>query len=169
MGGRLPPPRHRRSQASHRKSNASLHHQHLRPPVPAHIIDNSSPLYSISPLLAHHENILLLGDFNLHHPSWSRTSEICSSKMADDLINIAEENDLHLITPKGLITWERCPGSRSSSTLDLTYLSEPLLPYLEMCKLRDDLHHGSNHRPVVKHLSFPTLANPDSPAPKRLW
>ena len=62
---------------------------------------------------------ILVGDFNLHSPSWSPIG-LTRSPRAPVFENWALAQDLSLRTPQGLITWRGQDGQRDS-TLDLTW------------------------------------------------
>lgn len=70
-----------------------------------------------------YEGLLVLGDFNLHHPLWSTTHRYASNGMsaAQPLLTIIEEFYLQLLTVPGTSTHRWKQGE---STIDLTFGSE---------------------------------------------
>jgi hypothetical protein len=107
---------------------------------------------------------VVIGDFNLHHPLWNATSRFTQHDAADHLIEIAAENLLELVTPKGAVTWR---ARRTESTIDLTFLSYPLVTSLIKCLPRVDLAQSSDHVPVETTLDLqPQLF---TPTPRRCW
>jgi exonuclease III len=107
---------------------------------------------------------VVIGDFNLHHPLWNATSRFTQHAAADHLIEIAAENLLELVTPKGAVTW-RARGTES--TIDLTLLSYPLVTSLIKCLPRVDLAQSSDHIPVETTLDL--QPQPFTPMPRRCW
>ena len=77
------------------------------------------------------DHILLLGDFNLHHPQWSGIQRRAPSRQARTLINITETFHLWQLTPRGLKT-HRWPGN--DTTLDLTFATHLLKSSLYIAK-----------------------------------
>ena len=76
---------------------------------------------------------IVIGDFNLHHPYWSGPSRPTQHAAADQLLDIVAAADLDLTLPAGTVTWE---ARRSSSTIDLVFMSASLVPMVEHCKAR---------------------------------
>jgi hypothetical protein len=66
---------------------------------------------------------IVLGDFNLHHPSWCGIRNPTAHKVADQLIDILHSYELHLTLPHGSIT-RRMKGEES--TIDLVFI-DPIL------------------------------------------
>jgi endonuclease/exonuclease/phosphatase family metal-dependent hydrolase len=91
--------------------------------------------------------IMVLGDFNLHHPLWSakhrRTGE---GQSAQELITIIEDLQLQLLTVPGTPTHQWKDGE---STLDLTFASEDLAPRIIHCKIDRSLDYDSDHLPIT--------------------
>ena len=68
------------------------------------------------------EKLVLVGDFNLHHPLWDRYGR--ESACSDDLLQLAQRLQLGLATPKGECT--RFAKGRRDSTIDLAWVSQTL-------------------------------------------
>ena len=66
--------------------------------------------------------IVLVGDFNLHHPLWDQYNR--ESALSEDLLLLAEQLNLCLITPKGEVT--RFAKGQRDSTIDLAWASRSL-------------------------------------------
>lgn len=66
---------------------------------------------------------ILLGDFNLHHPSWNNLGRHTYHALANRLIAIIEDKDLELILPKNTVTW-RSRGYQSM--IDLIFTSDTI-------------------------------------------
>ena len=94
--------------------------------------------------------IIITGDFNLHHPDWSPDSkeENAGSK---NLVNWMRTNDFTLLNRPGETMWFQ--GSQSS-TLDLTWASNNSLNNISYWGVREDLHNGSDHLPIMWTLTL---------------
>ena len=68
------------------------------------------------------EQIVLVGDFNLHHPLWDQYER--ESAHSDDLLQLAQRLQLGLITPKEECT--RFAKGHRDSTIDLAWVSHTL-------------------------------------------
>ena len=114
-----------------------------------------------------HDEAVILGDFNLHHPLWSasprRTNDRAS---ANQLISIIENAPLQiqLVTPPGTPTHRWRDGE---STIDLTFTSEDLASRVVHCMIDRDLDCDSDHLPIALVLDW--RWQPAVPTRKRLW
>lgn len=88
---------------------------------------------------------IVLGDFNLHHPMWSKPERAAFHAAADSFLDIARDYSLSLVTPPGMTTWSE---RGSESTIDLVFLSNPDLHRVLRCATREDLSHSSDHKPI---------------------
>lgn len=75
-------------------------------------------------------NLVLLGDFNLHHPLWSHRQSV-SGQDAEDLLEIIQDHQLELLTAPGTPTYRWKDGE---TTIDLTFASEEVSTRLIHCK-----------------------------------
>jgi endonuclease/exonuclease/phosphatase family metal-dependent hydrolase len=73
--------------------------------------------------------ILLLGDFNAHHPAWGGRGIACEQS-AEHLLNETERRELALITPKGEVTWRR---GAQNSVIDLVFASQAIRERIAFC------------------------------------
>ena len=89
--------------------------------------------------------ILLLGDFNLHHPQWSGICRQRPSPQAHNLLRITSNSCLWQVTPKGLKT-HRC--HTGDSTIDLAFTTHSLRERLVHCRLSHELDCDSDHLPI---------------------
>jgi hypothetical protein len=71
---------------------------------------------------------VVVGDFNLHHPLWSQTTQSQQEdEDAEDLISIIGDRDMQLLTQRGAVTYEGLVYSNHvETTLDLTWASRSL-------------------------------------------
>jgi hypothetical protein len=51
-----------------------------------------------------HEEHIVLGDFNLHHPHWGGIDYREANREADELLSLVEANHLQLLLPPGTRT-----------------------------------------------------------------
>jgi hypothetical protein len=111
------------------------------------------------------EELLVLGDFNLHHPLWStRRNTHRGILTAQPLLTIIEESQLQLITVPGTTTHRWNSGE---STIDLTFASAALASRLIYCKVDASLDYDSDHLPIATVIDWSW--RPATPSRKRLW
>lgn len=94
---------------------------------------------------APNNHLLVLGDFNLHHPQWSgvRTQRTCRETRM--FLDITEASHLWQLTPVGLKTHRWFSGD---STIDLTFATHTMREQLLQCKIAHELDCDSDHLPV---------------------
>ncbi|RMZ90276.1 hypothetical protein DV736_g2490, partial [Chaetothyriales sp. CBS 134916] len=90
-------------------------------------------------------HVLLLGDFNLHHPQWSGTQTRRTCSEARMLLNITESSCLWQLTPVGLKTHR---WFTNDTTIDLTFATHTMREQLLQCKVTHELDCDSDHLPV---------------------
>ncbi|EDN04471.1 predicted protein [Histoplasma mississippiense (nom. inval.)] len=111
------------------------------------------------------EDIIVLGDFNLHHPLWSSTHRHGGrGPSAQGLLTVIEEFQLQLLTEPGTPTHRWKDGE---STIDLTFASEDLADRVTHCKVDREVDCDSDHLPIA--LVFDWNWQPVNPTRKRLW
>ncbi len=71
--------------------------------------------------------------------------------LSEKFISFFNSYFLHLFLPQGSITRA---DKNSETTIDLVFASLPLKNALESCKVREDLHQGSDHKPIISVFSF---------------
>jgi hypothetical protein len=94
------------------------------------------------------DELLILGDFNLHHPLWSTTHRHGNRGIAaaEPLLTLIEESQLRLLTVPGTSTHRWKEGE---STIDLTFASEDLASRTIYCKPDTELDCDSDHLPIA--------------------
>ncbi len=102
--------------------------------------------------------IILLGDFNAHHPAWGG-EHVESEQQADHLLRETQRRGLHLVTPKGEATWKR---GKSESVIDLTFMTEGVRQRVTRCKPRDGWAITQDHLPIDIQLSVHSMPKPPS-------
>jgi hypothetical protein len=88
--------------------------------------------------------LILLGDFNAHHPQWGGVGTACEQH-ADHLLVETRRRDLTLLTPPGEPTWVR---GNSSTVIDLTFISNSLANRVRYCGARPDWLLIEDHIPI---------------------
>jgi ribonuclease HI len=108
---------------------------------------------------------IVLGDFNINHPSWSAPQQHAAhDPHAQDLLTIVEDAQLQLLTVPGTLT-HRWNGGES--TIDLTFASEDTASHVIHWRINQDLDYDSDHLPIDIAINWNrTLA---APVQKRLW
>jgi ribonuclease HI len=112
------------------------------------------------------DELLVLGDFNLHHPFWSTRHRHVNIgvQAAEPLLNIIEGFDLQLLTVPGTPTHRWKDGE---STIDLTFASEDIASRVIHCRIDTRLDHDSDHLPIATTIDWSW--QPAPPSRKRLW
>ena len=92
--------------------------------------------------------ILLLGDFNLHHPSWGGPNTPADPESAM-LLDLVDKFGLRCITPQGAVTFSR--GQRentATSTIDLAFTSPAITQQIYKYQLLEEESSGGDHTPI---------------------
>jgi exonuclease III len=111
------------------------------------------------------EEHIVLGDFNLHHPHWTGVDNRGVEKEADELLTIAETNQLQLLLPPGTPTRQE---RGQHTTIDLVFATPLIAESLIACGLADqELDHDSDHLPVSTIIGTATFTH-DRPN-RRIW
>lgn len=87
---------------------------------------------------------LILGDFNLHHPSWDPLS--CQTPGAQSFVDWTEDNNLTLLNCAGEGTFYR-PQMERETVLDLTYATTSLVRKIIDWQILPSI--GSDHKPIM--------------------
>ncbi len=88
---------------------------------------------------------VIVGDLNIHHPSWGY-KKIQADKRTTQLLEIIDEFNLTQHLPPGTSTYISLLGSES--TIDLVFTSAGLTERIQMCDVVEALDHDSNHLPI---------------------
>ena len=96
-------------------------HNCYNPPPGSYASQAPGTLPLIATALAIPGEHILLGDFNLHHPSWGGAGCPTQHDQADTLIETTTAADLSLLLPVGTITRKT---NNSESTIDLVFATE---------------------------------------------
>jgi hypothetical protein len=110
---------------------------------------NSQKNDIITPLQRHIHNtiniqqydaIIILGDFNLHHPLWNPPHYEKHEDKADNLIQMMTTLGLNLVIPEGTITFPR-----SGTAIDLVWGNNTAENLILRCGIANTRDHGSDH------------------------
>jgi ribonuclease HI len=90
--------------------------------------------------------VFIAGDFNRHDTIWGGNEVATEQRQGEGsrILDFIEENNLQLLTQRGVATWER---NGSASTIDLTMVSERLFYDRNTCQLFEN-EYGSDHRAI---------------------
>ena len=88
--------------------------------------------------------VILLRDFNAHHPAWGGTGTACKQG-AQHLLDEARRWELTMLTPQGETTWKRGP---QHSVIDLTFASRGLCERAVFCGPEERWALPQDHIPV---------------------
>ena len=107
-----------------------------------------------------HSKTLIVGDFNLHHPLWSKDIHAIKISPESELLvdSLSSQRFLPLNSPR-IETFSR---KDYSSILDLLWCSHSLSPHLTDFKVNFPIHTGSDHYPLTWSLHFHPLASQPS-------
>jgi len=124
-------------------------------------VDNTACnlISSIPPSLPHS---LFIGDFNLHHPLWSRDNNLDKqSDEADHLVELMASNGYNILNERGDDTFFMYRKNKYStghelytSTLDLAWTSAELSHYVSNFQVAKHLGSLSDHHPLLVTLSY---------------
>ncbi|KAI9041807.1 putative RNA-directed DNA polymerase from transposon X-element [Aspergillus affinis] len=88
--------------------------------------------------------VLLLGDFNLHHPAWGGENA-ARDTLSNQLLDLSDRRCLDLWLKPGTTTRDE---AGAKTTIDLVLGSQDLTPRLVACKVTKKIHADSNHLPI---------------------
>ncbi|KAG5744817.1 hypothetical protein H9Q70_012477 [Fusarium xylarioides] len=96
---------------------------------------------------------VLVGDFNLHHRSWSLHGRNETAKSRDFYERISSTN-MELLTIPGTITYSNSQDeSIRSSTIDLTFADQVIVPDVVYCRVHPAPGFRSDHRIIETKIS----------------
>ena len=111
------------------------------------VTDALSDLREVLSEIDPRDEVLLLGDFNLHHPLWTIAPHLAArgATAAQPLVAIMQDFQLHLLTTPGAPTHRWIDGE---STIDLPFATEGLESCMLYCKVEHSRDCDSDHLPV---------------------
>src|ERR671939_106642 len=106
---------------------------------------------------------IILGDFNAHHPWWTSRKR---PTRADNLVQWAEENQLHLLNEPDIATYtSRSTGTES--VLDLGFSTPDMNQYVINWAVDDEDATGSDHLPLRLDIVSPSIDTVTPPTASR--
>lgn len=96
--------------------------------------------------------VLLIGDFNAHHPAWGGR-HVASEPHAEHLLQATRLRGLHLLNPVGEATWKR---GYQQSVIDLIFASQYLQNRTLFCGPEDRWALTKDHIPIRTQLDLRT-------------
>lgn len=108
--------------------------------------------------------VILLGDFNTHHPQWGG-SHIASEQQAERLLVDTETRGLHLLTEPGVATWRR---NSSESVIDLTFATRGIRDSVQFCGPNEQWALTQDHIPIEIRLARRRLTR-DTQTARRMY
>src|SRR5437763_2435120 len=102
--------------------------------------------------------MILLGDFNAHHPVWGGTQAANEPQSGHLLIEMSRRG-LQLLTPEGEPTWKR---GMQQSVIDLTFTTERTWNAILYCRPEDRWAITNDHIPICIRLSNAVMPSPPS-------
>ncbi|KAJ5876528.1 uncharacterized protein N7529_002112 [Penicillium soppii] len=124
----------------------------------------TSTVEMLHELLNPRDQIILLGDFNLHHPAWGGIDSR-QDPGSDKLIELCDAADLDLWLEPGTITRDQ---NGDQTTIDLFFGSPTLTDRLVVCEVAMDCHADSDHLPIRVIVDIETPPPPNN-TKRRLW
>ena len=97
--------------------------------------------------------VMVLGDFNLHHPLWSTAHHLINQGIATSqpLLTIIEDFQLQLLTVPGTKTHRWKDGD---STIDLTFATEEVASRTIYCRIDTCRDCDSDHLPIATAIEW---------------
>lgn len=139
-------------ESTHSRHNIHIHNLYNKPDTSnSPVLDDLTSILSQTAIAANNlpyevtTDHVIVGDFNIHHPSWG-----CKTTQADNrapqLLEIIDEFNLTQHLPPGTTTYISPLGSES--TIDLVFTSAGLTERIQMCDVVEALDHDSDHLPI---------------------
>lgn len=110
------------------------------------------------------DELVVLGDFNLHHSLWGGSDVQTTEAEAGDLITIIEEHVLYTTLAPGTITYRE---RQLRSSIYLCFVTAGLVERVIKSEVDEELDHDSDHLPIstILDISAPTA----EVAPRKNW
>jgi len=138
-------------QGEPRSQDVWVHNIYNPSPVSYTSTDSPSTLPVLEEALAMDGEHVVVGDFNLHHPNWNNPGRYTYHAMADRLLELMGTKEMEIGLPGESVTWK----SRGlQSAIDLVFVTKGAHNAMTSCLVRDDLHLGSDHWPIMTELEW---------------
>src|SRR5204863_1176399 len=112
-----------------------------------------------------YEAVLVVGDFNLHHPLWNPEGYHRQDPEADILIEAMMEAHLHPLLPPGTVTFPT-NNEQGGTSIDLVWGNDDAENLIIKCHMADAFNdHTSDHLPIETILDLQPKVIPQPPPP----
>ena len=108
-----------------------------------------------------YSNIIIAGDFNLHHPMWNPAAYTRHDEEADTLVEMMADLELNLLIPAGTATY---PNPDAKTAIDLVWGNTEVTNRIIKCRIAALNDHCSDHFPIETIISVQTDAPQTLPA-----
>ncbi len=142
-----------------------IHEAYNSPPRDHEVIHERGSLSDIEKALHMPEECVLVGDFNLHHPTWGGPSYPRQHLLSNDLIEMITNVGASLTLPRGTITRDY---QESQTTIDLIFTTDGIMNRLIRCKINEEMENSSDHLPVQTIIDLRACEEP-ARKPRRNW
>ena len=95
--------------------------------------------------------IIIIGDFNLHHPLWNPQNYTIHDTQTDELVELMVDYGLQLILPSGIIIYPR-----EGTAIDLVWGNEKAENAIVKCTILEENDHVSDHLAIETILNLQT-------------
>jgi len=113
---------------------------------------------------------IIIGDLNLHHPSWGGPSYPMQHKLADNLLDIVRDADLNLTLPQGTITRDCQRGNNhEQTTIDLVFTTAVLEQQVVRCGVEMKVDQSSDHLPICTEFEWERMGKTKESKSRRAW
>ncbi|KAI9034950.1 uncharacterized protein KD926_004998 [Aspergillus affinis] len=126
--------------------NTWKHTPHSRDIQELDLTDADGTLGLVSDLTINNINdyVLLLGDFNLHHPTWGGENA-ARDTLSNQLLDLSDRRYLDLWLEPGITIRDE---AGTKTTIDLVLGSQDLTPRLVTCEVTEKIYADSDHLPI---------------------
>lgn len=105
---------------------------------------------------------VVVGDFNLHHPLWTRPGYGHVHAEADELIELTADLGLQLLLPRGTTTYEKHTiDGLQETTIDLAWGTHTLGERLTQCGDQRQWLHAADHVPILTEFDLSLAQAPE--------
>jgi len=112
-----------------------------------------------------YDAIVIVGDFNLHHPLWNPRSYPKHDPLADELVDLMLHANMNLLLPPGTITYPT-DNQAGGTAIDLVWGNDRAKEYVLKCHTVEVLNdHTSDHLPIEVLLDLEPRTMPATKSP----
>lgn len=145
-------------------------HNVYNPPCQHSAFEETESLRALRTALRMPGEHIVLGDMNLHHPSWTGPTYPLQHKLADTLLEIVREAEMKLLLPPKTITRDCQRGnSHEQTTIDLIFATSTLENQLVRCQVETEREQSSDHLPIGTEFEWSNQEESKSLTKRRAW